>query len=202
MSTLPSIERVVSGRMFEPESSLLDRALTVTRPRRASGSMTSNAWWGVCEQAASETDPRPLIVYHDAQEREQRGRLSVLDGVVVSESSEVLLIAPANRTEPVVVGTLDGGPPTPASDVEPTQMVLSQGHTLRIVTADGLPLLEIDADTDGTTLRWMQQDVRWQMPGKFAVEAESIELRARRGQFNLEAAEDDLVARGRYIRLN
>lgn len=182
--------------------SLLERTLTATDVPRTVAHQMSGAWMGVCELPIDASTSRPLIHFTDGRGQSHRRRLDVLDGVVIEVSDEVLLIQPANRSEPLVVGTVNRQRKMNSSSTPATSLVLAEGQSIRITDATGTPLLEVSTDAEKSRLRCLQTDVCFEVAGKYSVEADEIELRARHGSLQLEAAQDDIVARGQYIRLN
>lgn len=71
-------------------------------------------------------------------------------------------------------------------------MVLPEGQTLTIVTADGRPLVEIASGEKGPEIRLAHDDLRIECPGRLDLAAQQITM----------AAHDDVVLQGKTIRLN
>jgi hypothetical protein len=72
---------------------------------------------------------------------------------------------------------------------------------LRIVTADGHPLVEVSYGAGGPCVRLLAADAPISVPGALRVDAEAIEFRARSGDVRVEAS-DEVVVVGSIVRLN
>ena len=81
-------------------------------------------------------------------------------------------------------------------------MVLPQGRSLRVVTENGEPLLEITNTETGSELRLLCGDTAIAVTGDLAIEADSIRLKARKGKVEVNAEEDDVLVEGKNIYLN
>lgn len=125
-----------------------------------------------------------------------------LTGLAIREGDRVLLTRAENHPEPVVTGVLDGfadRPPVP-THVRSTLELKPDEH-VRISRVDGTPLLDVVQGQDGPVVKLLAGDVGIELPGKLRLDAEEIELRARRGQVRIKAS-DDVIVRGEIIRLN
>jgi hypothetical protein len=125
-----------------------------------------------------------------------------LRGVVVREGDRVLLLPATNEAEPIVVGVVDGF----ARRSEPVRnegpiVELKADEVFRVVTEQGVSLLEIVRNADGPVVRLMQNDAQIEIPGKLLIKASEIELRAERGPVRIDA-NDDVIVTAEMIRLN
>lgn len=132
--------------------------------------------------------------------------LAVARGSAPRRGDRVLLHQPANWPEMLVTSVIEGLPSAQSnveeSQEEPRRIIeLEHEEKLWITGADGQPLIEVYASTQGPVVRLMNQDVDLEIPGKLRLRAETLELEGGRGGIDIRT-EADTVVRGRYIRLN
>jgi hypothetical protein len=128
--------------------------------------------------------------------------LPVLVGVVVRSADHVLLQQPANWSEPVVVGVLDGFEERrerPRSTAH--QLELEADEKISVVSRDGQPLLDVWEGETGPVVRLLRADASLEFAGKLALRAETVEIEARTGDIEVKAA-TDLALKGDTIHLN
>lgn len=183
--------------------SVLEEALGLAGPPGPGAAPPPAALVGKCDDDdAATTEGRYLVSYRDAAGQAGRGWLASLRGVRVHRGDLVLMLWPQNWPEPVISGVLvgvcdqEGRPGRSAPAV-----VLAEGETLKVQTPSGTPLVEIAAGPEGPVVRLGQPDVRVEMPGRLAIQAESISLEAGAGDLRIHAR-DDVVVRGEKVRLN
>lgn len=159
---------------------------------------------GLCLAAEHPTLPgRARICWRRADGTTEDAWLPQLQGVRAREGDRVLLSAPGNHDEQIVVGVLDGvaGPPVaPPSEHGPV-LRLAEDEALRIAGPDGQPILEVKPTAAGPEVRLFAPPAALTFPGSFRVSADQIELEARKGEVRIEAAGDVKVT-GEIIRLN
>jgi hypothetical protein len=102
----------------------------------------------------------------------------------------------------VVAGVIDGY--RPRLDPEPRAShvrAIREDEAIRIEADDGTPLVEVRTTATGPVVRVLTRDVAIETPGKLAITADAIELRARQGGVKV-AASEDVVVTGEEIHLN
>ena len=128
--------------------------------------------------------------------------VATLMGLVVRVGDRVLMQAPSNWSEVIVVGVVDGFEEhreearSAASTIE-----LKRDETVRVVAEDGTGLVEPHQSETGPVVRLLCADSDVRMKGKLRLEADAIELKATRGPVQVEAS-DDVVVKGEIIHLN
>lgn len=131
--------------------------------------------------------------------------LACVRGATPRKGDRVLLERPANWPELLVTAVIEGtslGEPVPeALNGQNPKLELERNAKLLITSADGQPLVEVEASTQGPTVRLMNRDVNLEIPGKLRLRAEALELEGGRGGIDIRT-EADAVVRGRFIRLN
>jgi hypothetical protein len=158
---------------------------------------------GKCDShEGADAEGRYLVSYRDASGQTGRGWLASLRETRLRRGDLVLMLWPENWPEPVITGVLVGvceqdRPPAWSAP----EVVLREGETLEVRTADGAMLLEISRGEAGPTVRLGQPDICIEMPGRLAIQAESIALEAQSGDVRIHAR-DDVVVRGEKVRLN
>jgi hypothetical protein len=167
-------------------------------------SMAPHSLVGICLSSEHPILPgRTLIGWDDDDEVSREAWLPRLRGVLLRPGDRVLLTAPANHGEPVVLGVLDGlevrRPGAPA-DAGPL-VRLGQGEALRVASADGTPLLEVGMTDAGPEVRLLVNATGIQVPGKLRFSADDLEFEARQGEVRVNASGDVKVT-GEVIRLN
>jgi hypothetical protein len=128
--------------------------------------------------------------------------LPTLQGLSVRAGDRVLLCKPANWSEAVVTGVVDGFArrPRPESRAVATLKVRAD-EVLRVVDHNDQALAEIAATERGPLLRILHRDSEIELEGELRVSAEAITLRARQGEVRLDASAD-VVVQGETIHLN
>jgi hypothetical protein len=125
-----------------------------------------------------------------------------LFGVTVRVGDRVLLTQPANFDEPVAMGVLDGFAERPKAPLRASHdLKVARDEAVRVAGADGRPLLEIVQEDHGPVVRLLDGDVNLEVAGGLRLDAQRIELHARRGGVEVRAS-DDVVVQGETIRLN
>lgn len=145
---------------------------------------------------------RYLVRYPEPDGRPVERWLASLYGLPVRAHDRVLLIQPGNWPEPLVVGVIDGfaiRPEPPA--VAAASLELKPDEVVRVVGARGEPLVEVRRNEAGPVVRLLTGDVQLELPGKLALSAKSIDLRATLGGVNITAT-DDVIVRGESVHLN
>ena len=128
--------------------------------------------------------------------------LATLHGITVRVADRVMLLHPANWPEPIIVGVVDGFAVRPEYARVPGPSVpLARDEACYVTTVDGEKLLEIYQTESGPVVRLLTGDVNLELSGKLRIEAESIELNAKKGGATITAT-DDIVLRGEMIALN
>ena len=103
----------------------------------------------------------------------------VLQGVVVREGDRVLLEAPANWSEPVVVGVLDGFTPRPPRPTRAAASLdLRSDEVFEIRGNHGRPLVEICERDEGPLVRILHADANLELEGTFSLRAQCVSISA------------------------
>jgi hypothetical protein len=122
--------------------------------------------------------------------------------LVVRAGDRVLLQRPANFDEPVVMGVLDGFARRPATPLAPGPVVTFEAdQVLQLATANGAPLLEVHQGQSGPIVRFINDDVHLEVPGRLDIDAQGIRLTSHCAGIEIDA-EDDLHLNGEVIHLN
>ncbi len=128
--------------------------------------------------------------------------IPTLHGLSVRVGDQLLLTRPANWSEPVVVGVLDGFARRPEVRAKAAAtLALHRDEAMVIESQDGVPLCELRQAGDGPVVRLLHDDVHLELAGALRVSAKSIALAAREGEARVEAAAD-VVVTGETIHLN
>lgn len=99
------------------------------------------------------------------------------------ESLAVLVRAPLAKTSPARV------------------LQLAQHEALRVIDAQGRPLVDIVSTEDGPVLQLLGEGTDLDVAGHLRVHADAIEMIARDGELKM-LAKDDVIVRGEKVRLN
>ena len=91
--------------------------------------------------------------------------------------------------------------PAPKARSSPPTLVLGPDETLRILSHDGRPLVEVSYGGDGPQVKLLPAGAHITVAGKLQVDAEAIELRASAGNVHIESREE-VVVRGEIVRIN
>lgn len=125
-----------------------------------------------------------------------------LRALALREGDRVMVALLSNFDEPVVVGVLDGFTPRPEPRVTASHVIeLKADERLRVHASDGTALIEIEPTAQGPVVNLLSSDLALRVPGTLTLDAEAIELRARRGPVGITAS-DDVEINGELIRLN
>ena len=114
----------------------------------------------------------------------------------------LIVVAPANHPESVIVGVIDGFAlrPEPRRETSAT-IALQPDERILVTAASGQDLLEVHLSEKGPVVRLLLPDVDVDIPGDLRVRARAVRLEARIGKVELEA-HDDVVLRGETVKLN
>ncbi len=126
-------------------------------------------------------------------------RLLALSSVEPLPGDRVLLVEPANLTEPVIVGIL--GRDDRAERGSERLLKLRADEPVAVTDCQGHRLLEIRSGEAGPVVRLLEAGAAVEMPGALRLSADAISLEARSGDVCIES-ESDVVVRGTTIRLN
>ncbi len=168
-------------------------------PEPAAGGLWQQVMLGDCLDAEHPMgQPRCLVSYCDTLGEARLEWLARLDQAEVATGDHVVLVHPAECAEPIVAGTVAR---KQADQDQRASVCIRQGESLRVVTPGGQLLCEIEETESGPTLKLPGQDMAVEFPGALNFTAESISLRSKQGDVEIESSRD-VVARGKYIRLN
>jgi hypothetical protein len=142
-------------------------------------------------------------IARDGDDEREAVWVPTLIGTVVREGDRVLLMKPANWSEPLVVGVVDGFARRPEpEEVAGPRVVFENDEVVSIEASDGGRLLEVRRGEDGKpAVRVLSEDLTLQVPGELTVDAQGITMRSRRGGVEIDA-EDDVKIRGEMIHMN
>lgn len=128
--------------------------------------------------------------------------LPCLRSLELREGDSVMVAPLSNFDDPVVIGVLDGLEVRPeAPGTSSHSLLLGAADRLRVHAADGTPLVEISPAPDGPVIHLLSSGLALRVPGKFALDADRIELRAQDGPVVINASRD-VEVNGERIRLN
>jgi len=127
--------------------------------------------------------------------------LATLQGLPVRTEDRVLLLDPQGSDDLVVTGVLDGFARRPVSDKKSAAVELRRDEAVRVVGADGVPLLELHQGESGPVLTVLHEDLELAAPGRVRIRGRHIQLEAEQGPVEIKAT-DDVVVRGEVIKLN
>ncbi len=127
--------------------------------------------------------------------------LPVLRSVAPREGDRLLVARPANWSEPIVVGVVDGFARRPELVKPAATLSLRADEVVRIADDHGAALVEIAQGEGGPVVRLLQPDVNLELAGELRISAKSVELVARAGEARISAS-DDVVVRGENVQLN
>lgn len=128
--------------------------------------------------------------------------LPCLQSLALREGDRVMVTALSNLDEPVVIGVLDGVMShrnAPAMSAH--SIVLGADERIRVHAADGTPLVEIGPAVGGPVVQVLSPSLALRVAGQLALDADSIDFRARSGPVVINASRD-VVVNGERIRLN
>jgi hypothetical protein len=128
--------------------------------------------------------------------------LPTLQGLPVRAADRVLMLHPANASECIVVGVVDGFAKRPEVERSTAaQLEIQRDEAVRVTGIDGRPIVEIHQGDEGPVVRLLHEDVNLQLPGKLRIQAKGLELAADQGPVKITAT-DDVVVKGEVIHLN
>lgn len=145
---------------------------------------------------------RVLVAWQDADRQQIERWLPTLQGMAVRKMDRVLVQQPANWPEAVVFGVLDGCSDRPEAKLQARHSLeLKTDETVRIDAQNGQPLIEIYQQGDQPVVRLLSEHINLELNGKFSIAADSIDLKARRGNVEI-TSEADVVVKGEMVELN
>ncbi|MPZ21615.1 MAG: hypothetical protein GEV06_27550 [Luteitalea sp.] len=145
---------------------------------------------------------RLLVAWTDASGVRNEWWLPALRGSWVRTRDRVVITRPANWSEWIVTGVLDGlETPRPPERASAASLALHNDEVLTVTTAMGEPLIELFGGEAGPVVRLLRTDVDVQVAGALRVHAKSLELSADQGHLKLRASED-VIVEGENIELN
>lgn len=128
--------------------------------------------------------------------------IPTLTGLAVRAGDHLLLTKPANWSEPVVVGVVDGFARRPEVPLKPAATLsLMRDEAMVIESQEGVRLCELRQSEEGPVVRLLHQDVHLELEGALRVSAKTIALAAREGEARIEA-QADVVVKGETVHLN
>lgn len=174
----------------------------------------------VCAEHDTRIDGRALIEYQDEDGDRQRVMASLATGLAVLPGDKVLFVIPAN--EPIAVVTTVLARTSSMVKSESTtsmkseainqreaemisgrnQLVLRDSDALQVTNASGKTLLAIERGACGPIVRLGQGDLALDVPGEFHLVADSMTFSSRQGPVQINSPADDVIVKGRTIRLN
>ncbi|HEC30859.1 MAG: hypothetical protein DRG59_01340 [Deltaproteobacteria bacterium] len=145
---------------------------------------------------------RVLVEWKIKSGESYRKWIPTLMGVTVRKCDRVLLSAPGNWTEPVVIGVLDGFALRPPKEkIERASLELERDESITVYAANGEKILEVFYEGSGPVVKLMKEDVEVEMPGKLRLSAKSVNIEAKTGGVKIKAS-DDVKIEGEVIKLN
>lgn len=143
-----------------------------------------------------------VLVRYDRDGAPVEHWLPVLHGAAVRFADTVLLVAPRNWCEPLVVGVVDGfsDPPKAVGAIIHT-LELRPDELVEVRDSGGRVLLRIREADHAPVLSLAHTDVDLEIAGRLRVRAENLELAALRGALEIGAS-DDIAIRGEIIQFD
>jgi hypothetical protein len=200
-------KEIAAGRETDhedpPETATLDELLAAPEPRRepVAAGMT-------CVVAECIDDRHPTLSGRvrvrivDTSGRSEETWVPTLQGLPVRAADRVLMIRPGNGEEWIVTGVIDGFAARPKIEkTAAARLELRSDESVQVVSASGVPIIEVSQGQAGTVVKLLEPDVRVELAGKLAIAAQEIQLEATRGQVKVKAS-DDVVVQGEIVRLN
>jgi hypothetical protein len=177
---------------------LLEHILTTSLVGRGIAPLSGPVVGECLDERHSATAGRVLVRWIFGAEAQERW-LPTLSGLTIRTGDQVLLLQPANWSEPLVVGIVAGAA-RPESTVLPT-VTLQPNQALQIVGPTGHRLVEVAHSEAGPVVRLLTEGVQLETPGLLSIKADSIHLEARAGEVKVKASED-VIVQGEVIHLN
>jgi hypothetical protein len=139
-------------------------------------------------------------------EGERGGRderwLAMVQGLVLRRGDRVLIQRPANFDDPLVTGVVDGLRQRERYEAPDSPSLRLKGdQSLTITGESGAPLFSVYEGSSGPVIRLLTKDLEIEVEGRLRMNAEEIELVARRGSVGLKAS-DDVILQGEMVKLN
>jgi hypothetical protein len=168
--------------------------------QRSPGSLCA---MGLCVDDRHPTLQGRVLVRWQAQGGQPQERwLPTLQGLPVRSADRVLMLHPEGCDEPVVTGVVDGFAQRPVPDKTIAATIeLRRDEAVRLVGADGKPLLELHEGESGPVLTVLHDDLELAAPGRLRLRAKQVQLKAEQGPVEVLAT-DDVILRGEVIKLN
>lgn len=133
---------------------------------------------------------------------EQVRWLATLRDLSIRAGDRVLVTAPSNWEEPIIIGVIDGFARRPCPSKHHRETLdLQPDEAVCIRTASGKPLLELTTSDRGAEIRLLEPNAKLEVDGHLAIGAKQITLTAREGEARIEAS-DDVIVRGENVHLN
>ncbi|MBV1861639.1 MAG: hypothetical protein KUG77_24685 [Nannocystaceae bacterium] len=187
----------------ETQANTLDVLLDEHQARDESPASGPSCAMGLCVDERHPTlQGRVLVRWRAAGGQEQERWLPTLQGLPVRSEDRVLLMQPEGCDEPIVTGVIDGFAKRPVPEPSSAATLeLKRDEAVRVVGADGKPLLELREGESGPVLTVLHDNLELATPGRLRLRGKSVELEAEQGSVNVRAT-DDVVVRGEVIKLN
>jgi hypothetical protein len=186
-----------------PETATLEELLSAPEPRREPVATGMTCVVAECVEERHPTlSGRVRVRIVDPSGHSAEAWVPTLQGLPVRAADRVLMVRPGNGEEWIVTGVIDGFAARPR--VEKTaaaRLELKSDESVQVVSASGVPLIEVSQGQAGAVVKLLEPDVRVELAGKLAIAAQDIQLEATRGQVKLKAS-DDVVVQGEIVRLN
>lgn len=196
-------ERETAAHEEPPEAATLEELLTAPQQRQepVAAGMTC-----VVAECVEERHPtlvgRVRVRIVDAAGHSSEAWVPTLQGLPVRAADRVLMVRPGNGLEWIVTGVIDGFAARPKVEKTPAaRLELKADESVQVVSAAGVPLIEVSQGQAGAVVKLLEPDVRVELAGKLAITAQDIQLEATRGQVKVKAS-DDVVVQGEIVRLN
>jgi hypothetical protein len=160
-------------------------------------------WLARCTDAEHPTlDGRVRVTFDGAGEEPLELWVPKLAGLAIREGDRVLVTQPANGSEPVAVGVLDGFAQRPKREWrDKAVLALEPDEQIVVESRSGDALLALRDTEEGPVVALLGPDVAVEIDGELKLTAKAISLAARQGEARVEAT-SDVVIRGETIQLN
>jgi len=197
MATVSPLEPILSGYVGSGEKS----SESAEKNTLAAG--VGESLIGEClDDRHPSINGRVLVAWLDADNNQLEKWLPTLQGLAVRKMDRVLVQQPANWPEAVVFGVLDGCADRPeAASHASHSLALKTDEAIRVDSQNGQPLLEIFQQDEQAVVRLLSEDLNLDLNGKLKINADSIDLNAKRGNVAI-TSEGDVVVKGEVVELN
>ncbi len=195
-------DAVVQDQEQEQDSgSLLDEIVS-SQPRDSAAEQAApRSFVGECVNERHPTIEGRALVRWAADDQQHEKWLACLQSVVVREADRVVLMSPDNWVEPVIMGVLGGLSERPRPEQVGATVALRPDESVCVTTGNGDKILQIHQEESGPVVRLLSDDVDIELPGKLRIQADAIEMKARRGPVDIEAS-DDVRVKGERVKMN